>query len=392
MSTFLQNRSSATCFCFSTPQTSLVNLKEMENATNETFLDSEFRYTLFPVFYSIVFVLGLSANAYVLYVLRHLRDARAMNEVRIYMTNLTVADLLFVIALPFWIGYYARGGNWVYGDAMCRITGSLFFINTYCSVIFLAVISVNRYWAVTRPLEAAKSDHWRRGVCVAVAIWTVTLSLTIPYLVARGVQVDGHMSRCMEGYQKQSHGVRVGVAVTHFVIIGLFFLVFLLVVVCNVLIARALLTQPLIKERSIVSSTSGGSLGTRAGGTKRRAVRMLCAVVTVFAVCFLPHHVVQGPWALVVLHLAEWSQSTRQRLNDAHQVTTMLMGINCLLDPVVYCFATRKFRQHIMNQCSRFGKGKVCQAHSTVTTNISMVNQNQIVFDNEGEKAVKTDV
>lgn len=364
----------------------------MENTTNDTFLDSEFRYTLFPVFYSVVFVLGLSANAYVLYVLRHLRDARAMNEVRIYMTNLTVADLLFVMALPFWIGYYTHRGNWIYGDAMCRITASLFFINTYCSVIFLGVISVNRYWAVTRPLKAAKSDHWRRGVCVSVAVWTFTLSATMPYLITPGVNVAGNVSRCLEGYHEKSESKRLNVAITHFIIIALFFVVFLLVVVCNVLIARALLTQPLIKERSIVQSTSGGNSGTRPSGTKRRAVRMLCAVVTVFIVCFLPHHVVQGPWTLAVLDLTTWSQSTRQHLNDAHQITIMLMGINCLLDPVVYCFATRKFRHYIMNHFSRFGKGKVCQAHSTVTTNIAMANQNQSVFSDEGGKAMKPEV
>ncbi|XP_062379703.1 platelet-activating factor receptor [Sardina pilchardus] len=364
-------------------------LKEMENSTSSntsTFLDSEFRYSLFTLFYGIVFVLGLSANTYVLYVLHHLRDARAVNEVRIYMTNLTVADLLFVAALPFWIGYYARRGNWVYGDGMCRITGSLFFINTYCSILFLTVISINRYWAVTRPLEAAKSDHWRRGVCVSVGIWACTLSATIPYLVTPGTQVDGDVSRCLEGYQNETHDKRINVAITHFVIIALFFVVFLLVVVCNVLIAKALLTQPLIKERSVVQSTSGGgSSRTQPGGTKRRAVRMLCAVVTVFAVCFLPHHVVQGPWTLVVLQLDDgWSQSTRQRLNDAHQVTYMLMGLNCLLDPVVYCFATRKFRQYIMSHFGRFSRVRGCQ--KTVTTNISMANQNQSISSNGSDK------
>ncbi|XP_041928149.1 platelet-activating factor receptor [Alosa sapidissima] len=364
-------------------------LKEMENSSSSntsTFLDSEFRYTLFPLFYGIVFVLGLSTNVYVLYVLRHLRDARAMSEVRIYMTNLTVADLLFVTALPFWIGYYARRGNWVYGDAMCRITASLFFINTYCSILFLAVISVNRYWAVTRPLEAAKSDHWRRGVCVSVGIWACTLSATIPYLVQPGIHVDGNVSRCLEGYHNETRKTRLAVAATHFVIIALFFVVFLLVVVCNVLIARALLTQPLIKERSIVQGTSGGgSSKIQPSGTKRRAVRMLCAVITVFAVCFLPHHVVQGPWALVALHLADgWSQSTRQRLNDAHQVTIMLMGLNCLLDPVVYCFATRKFRLYVISHFGRFSRGKGCQ--KTVTTNISMANQNQSIPSNESDK------
>ena len=116
---------------------------------NRTFLDSEFRYTLFPVFYGIVFILGLLANCYALFILRRLRHSKTMSEICIYMINLTMADLLFVCALPFWIGYYSLGGDWIYSDFMCCVEGLLFFINTYCSILFLAAISVNRYWAIS---------------------------------------------------------------------------------------------------------------------------------------------------------------------------------------------------------------------------------------------------
>uniref|UniRef100_A0AAV2JFF2 G-protein coupled receptors family 1 profile domain-containing protein n=1 Tax=Knipowitschia caucasica TaxID=637954 RepID=A0AAV2JFF2_KNICA len=64
-----------------------------------SFLDSEFRYALFPPIYGLIFATGLLANIYVLFVIRCLREARAMGEIRIYMTNLTVADLLFVVTL-----------------------------------------------------------------------------------------------------------------------------------------------------------------------------------------------------------------------------------------------------------------------------------------------------
>uniref|UniRef100_A0A3Q3W953 Platelet-activating factor receptor n=1 Tax=Mola mola TaxID=94237 RepID=A0A3Q3W953_MOLML len=271
-------------------------------SNGSTFLDSEFRYTLFPIAYGIIFILGLLANIYVLFILRWLRETKAMGEIRIYMTNLTIADLLFVCALPFWIGYYSRHGNWVYEDFMCRLTGSLFFINTYCSILFLGAISMNRYWAVTKPLDAASSDHRRRGIIVCVVIWLLTVSMAVPYLVIPGTNTDENMvTRCFEGYQNQTD-------------------------------------SPLHAHSRL----------------KRRALQMLFAVVGVFVVCFLPHHVIQGPWTLVVLQIEEgwghvgWDQNTRQAFNDAHQITLLLMGLNCILDPIVYCFATRKFRKYIM--------------------------------------------
>ncbi len=333
-------------------------------STANTFIDSEFRYTVFPIFYGLVFALGLIANCYALYVLHHMRESKPMNEIQIYMTNLTVADLLFVSALPFWIGYYVNHGDWKYSDALCRVTGSFFFINTYCSILFLTVISINRYWAVTRPLVAASSDCWKRGVIVSAFIWIFTLAAAVIYLTQPGIQKDNDIYRCFEGYQNKDDSGIYTVAVTHFIIIGLFFLFLLMVIVCNILIARALLTQPISQPRA--------STGKRPSGTKRRALRMLCAVIGVFVICFLPHHVVQGPWVLSVLHLRkDWNMNIHQRLNDLHQITLMLMGLNCLLDPLVYCFATTKFRKYIENHFTKVKHNKN-RSRNTLSTAMSL--------------------
>lgn len=356
-------------------------------ASNDTtFLDSEFRYVLFPVAYGIIFILGLLANIYVLFIIRWLREAKAMGEIRIYMANLTIADLLFVCALPFWIGYYSRQGNWVYTDVMCRLTGSLFFINTYCSILFLGAISVNRYWAVTRPLDAASSDHRCRGIVVCILIWLLTVSMAIPFLTSQGTNTnENNVTRCFEGYHNQTDAEKKKVAATHFAIIGLFFVVFFLVVVCNLLIARALLSQNLpqsdISSDTIKSKRSNLSFSSKKPrGVKRSALQMLLAVVGVFAVCFLPHHVLQGPWALATLEIGQglghtdWTQETRQMLNDAHQITLLLMGLNCILDPVVYCFSTRKFRRFILAHFRKLRKRDGCS--HTVTSQLSMDSRN----------------
>ncbi|XP_030575119.1 platelet-activating factor receptor-like [Archocentrus centrarchus] len=358
---------------------------ESADSNSTTFLDSEFRYVLFPVFYTIFFILGFFANLYVLFVLRCLRQAKAMGEIRIYMTNLTIADLLFVCALPFWISYYIHKGDWKYGDFMCRLTGTFFFINGYGTILFLAAISINRYWAVTRPLDAASSDHRVRGIIVCICIWAFTLAMSVPSLVSPGVNEhfknNNVIRRCFEGYQNRTTDEKQKVAVTHFLIIGLFFVVFLLVVICNFLIARVLVSQnPTLSEirssaalskKSTVSSTL-----KRPRGVKRRALQMLWAVVGVFVLCFLPHHVVQGPWTLAVLEIEDgfghvnYSGATCQVLNDAHQITLVLMGLNCVLDPVVYYFATGKFRRFITAHIKKLIKGEGCS--QTITTQISM--------------------
>uniref|UniRef100_A0A3B5L7K6 Platelet-activating factor receptor n=1 Tax=Xiphophorus couchianus TaxID=32473 RepID=A0A3B5L7K6_9TELE len=344
---------------------SLPQVETMGTETSSTFLDSQFRYMLFPVVYSIIFIVGFFSNLYVLFVLRCLREAKAMGEIRIYMTNLTIADLLFVCSLPFWIGYYRRKGDWVFQDFMCQLAGSLFFINTYGTILFLGAISLNRYWAVSRPLDAASSDHRRRGIIVCVVIWAFTILLSIPSFTSPGTNDDGNVTRCFEGYHNQTEDEKRKVATTHFVIIAMFFVVFFLVVVCNFLIARNLLSQ------------------STPQGVKRRALQLLLAVVGVFVLCFMPHHIVQGPWVLAVLDIKEgwghvnWSQDTRQALNDAHQITLVLMGVNCILDPVVYFFATRKFRRFIVEHIKKLSKGEACSHSANIQLSMDSRNHSQ---------------
>ncbi|XP_039459477.1 platelet-activating factor receptor-like isoform X2 [Oreochromis aureus] len=334
----------------------MTTMSSVESTTINLFLDSEFRYVLIPVSYIIFFILGFISNLYVLFVLRCLHQAKAMGEIHIYMTNLTIADLLFVCALPFWIDYYMREGDWLYGDVMCRVTGTFFFINTYGTILFLAAISINRYWAVTRPLDAASSDHRIRGIIVCICIWAFIVAMSVPFLMSPGINVhrknNTDIRRCFEGYQGGTNDKKKKVAVTHFLIIGLFFVVFLLIVICNILIARSLIFKNSPQSESQSSGTQSKmpnltSTFKRPTGVKRRALQMLLAVVGVFVLCFLPHHIVQGPWALAVLEIVNYSETTRKLLNDAHQITLVLMGLNCILDPVVYYFATGKFRELI---------------------------------------------
>ena len=259
--------------------------------------------------------------------------------------------------------------------------GSFFFINNYCSILFLGAISVNRYWAVTRPLDAASSDHRRRGIIVCIVIWAVTIAMQrfLNWCLQEPSLMRKTSLAALRDIKMRLMNRRHVVAAIHFAIIGMFFVVFFLVVVCNCLIARALLSQnPSQPELRFASTMSRQSKRPR--GVKRRALQMLLAVVGVFVLCFLPHHIIQGPWALAVLQInqgwghVDWDQGTVQTLNDAHQITLVLMGLNCILDPVVYFFATRKFRRFIVSHVKRIGKGEGCT--DTATSQISMDSKN----------------
>ncbi|XP_018422399.1 PREDICTED: platelet-activating factor receptor [Nanorana parkeri] len=319
-------------------------------------VDSEFRYKFFTVTYSIIFIIGFVANSYVLWVFAKLYPAKRLSDIKIFMINLTVADLLFLVTLPLWIVYYNYRGDWVMPAFLCNVAGCFFFINTYCSVAFLGVISYNRFQAVTKPVEIAQSTARIKGICISTAVWIVVFGSSLYFLVTPGTNLvqtnDGlNYTRCFEGYNLDN---RDPVAVIHFILIAAFFVVFLIILICNVVIFRTLTTQSVAAKQSVEM--------------KRRALYMVVTVLGVFVLCFVPHHIVHGPWTLTVLRL--WHENDcgfRQTLNDAHQITLCIMSTNCMLDPIIYCFLTKKFRKHLSERIQTMKRSRKLSRNTTDT-------------------------
>ncbi|XP_032971857.1 platelet-activating factor receptor isoform X3 [Rhinolophus ferrumequinum] len=323
-------------------------------ATNDSSrVDSEFRYTLFPIAYSIIFVLGVIANSYVLWVFVRLYPSKKLNEIKIFMVNLTMADLLFLVTLPLWIVYYYHKGDWILPKFLCNMTGCFFFINTYCSVAFLAVITYNRFQAVTRPIKTAQATTRKRGIYLSLVIWVAIVGAASYFFVLDSTNVvpnkagSGNITRCFEHYEKGS----MPVLIIHIFLVVSFFVVFLIIFICNLVIIRTLLMQPTQLQRN--------------AEVKRRALWMVCMVLAVFIICFVPHHMVQLPWTLAELGFQD--SAFHQAINDAHQITLCLLSTNCVLDPIIYCFLTKKFRKHLTEKFHSLRSSRKCPLATTET-------------------------
>ena len=171
---------------------------------------------------------------------------------------------------------------------------------------------------------------------------------------------SGNITRCFEHYEPYS----VPILVVHVFIAFCFFLVFFLIFYCNLVIIHTLLTQPMRQQRK--------------AGVKRRALWMVCTVLAVFIICFVPHHVVQLPWTLAELG---YQTNFHQAINDAHQITLCLLSTNCVLDPVIYCFLTKKFRKHLSEKFYSMRSSRKCSraTSDTCTEVIVPANQTPIV-------------
>ncbi|KAF0874058.1 P2RY4 protein, partial [Crocuta crocuta] len=100
--------------------------------------------------YSIILMLGLPLNVMVLWL--SWSQTKRWSCATIYLVNLMVADLLYVLTLPFLIITYSLGDRWLFGELLCRLVRFLFYTNIYGTILLLTCISVHRFLGVCHPL------------------------------------------------------------------------------------------------------------------------------------------------------------------------------------------------------------------------------------------------
>lgn len=252
---------------------------------------------------SIMFLVGLVLNSLALYVF--CVGTRSRTAPLIYTINLAVADLLVALSLPARIALYYSGGGCV---ACSYVHTFSYFVNMYCSILFLTSICVDRYMAVV--WAAGTADRCRSpGVakCVSAGVWLFAVVVTYSFQTT-ALEFAG--SSCCH------LPVLFAVTLLEFVIPLLVIVIFTARVACA-----------LANDRLMAQSR----------GRRARAVRLLLAVLIVFVVCFTPYHVRE---ALVYFRLG----GGKEQHVVAYHTTVTLSSLNSCLDPVVYCFVPDNFR------------------------------------------------
>uniref|UniRef100_A0A8B9R1B9 G-protein coupled receptors family 1 profile domain-containing protein n=1 Tax=Anas platyrhynchos TaxID=8839 RepID=A0A8B9R1B9_ANAPL len=257
-------------------------------------------FVLVPAVYCLVLCVGLPGNLVALLVF--LQSGKVRKAIRIYLINLTLADILFNLTLPLWIPYYLAGGNWLLSEAACRLAGATYYVATYSAVTFMALISFNRYCAV-RAARPALPLTGRRGAALACALaWLLGLGCAVPTLAARQTfPARAGATTCFE--QHARHRAYA------YAMVGFFAAAFLVV------------------------------LGTYASVQARA---MVLGMLLVFVVCVAPYHLTLAPWVGSRPPVPPCGPPAV--LDVLHALSVALLSLNSCLDPLVYCFCIRRFR------------------------------------------------
>nr|AST36053.1 C-X-C chemokine receptor type 3-2 [Plecoglossus altivelis] len=316
------------------------NSPETDNSASPCFHDDiwGFGQSYSPVVYSIVFVLALVGNALVLCVVRRYRNSQSAGACSYSLTDtfllhLAISDLLLAFTLPLFAVQWAN--EWVFGEAACKISGALFSLNRYSGILFLACISFDRYLAIVH----AVSNGWKRNTCHAQIacgiIWTVCIALSGVDIAFRHVVNVGGLGQkerriCRTWFTQSSMQWQVGLQLVN-LMLG-FGLPLVVMLYCYIRIFRSLCNA------------------TRR--QKRKSLRLIVSLVSVFVFCWAPFNCFQLTDSLQRLNVIGEVGCLFGRVVDIGTMVTESLGLShCALNPLLYGFVGVKFRRELGKMC-----------------------------------------
>ncbi|XP_041039249.1 C-C chemokine receptor type 4-like [Carcharodon carcharias] len=273
------------------------------------------------VIYSLVFVFGLSGNILVLWIL--LKQKLLKNMTDIYLFNLALCDLLFAITLPFWA--YFAANEWIWGDAFCKIINVCYILGYSGGVMFIILISIDRYLAIVHAVSLLRARTARCGIISSVVMWCVAMFTSLPTMINNKIDnIDGRIV-CHTSFPSEKSSRWKLLSLFSANVFG-YFIPFAVMVFCYTRII-----QTLLKNKSY---------------KKHRAIKVILIVVIVFFVFWTPHNIVMFLESLRELHILTGCEFSIQ-LIIAQQITESITFVHCCLNPIIYAFLGERFRLHL---------------------------------------------
>ncbi|XP_015284179.1 PREDICTED: proteinase-activated receptor 2-like [Gekko japonicus] len=276
--------------------------------------------------YIVVFIVGLPSNAMALWVF--LVRTKKKHPAVIFMADLALADLLFVVWFPLKIAYHVNGNNWIFGEGLCKVLVGFFYGNMYCSILFMTCLSVQRYWVIVNPiLHSRKKSNIAVGL--SVAIWFLIFLGTIPlYLVDQTVYLsDLNITTC---HDVLPYKVVAGEMYNYFLSLAI-----------GVFLFPAVLTSAayILMIKTLNASITDVNIGKK----RKRAIKLIITVLCMYLICFLPSNV------LLVVHYAQIKNRHIGHVYALYITALCLSTLNSCIDPFVYYFVSKDFRDNLKN-------------------------------------------
>lgn len=279
---------------------------------------------VFQVFGAVLLCFSsILANSVVLYAIQTNSSLKTF-------TNKVIANLCFVdmaetlLIMPLWITSLVKG-RWIFGKAICNISGYLFFVMANATLYSLLLIALSRYFKVVKPqlynsiLYAKKN---RPRILLALC-WIVPLALCGPPLFGwGGYKYYPQSALCtfewsFDGLNVSYLAFLVATQPSPYIICWCYFKIY----------------NTVRKNRIQICTRKNRAACQNAQNAENMCIHTTLGIACVVILCWFPKAV------LVILLSAG-----RQGLGLPLLISSYLVFLTCVLNPVIYGILNPQFK------------------------------------------------
>ena len=336
------------CFCcvnfvkMTDDNTSMERMHDNETYRNVTEYDDYddvcchvgYERFIVPLIFCVVIVFGCVGNILVIVVVIRNREQYA-STTNIFIVNLAVADLAFLVfCVPFHAVIYTSPDTWPFGNVVCKVVHGVQFASMAASIYTLVAMSLDRFLAVGYPLRTKHLRQPPAALAVVVGVWTASLMLAAPWIAVytvRQYELPGFsaFTVCADDWAAFGWHRPTG-----------FLVLFVIDYAVPVASIGALSALTVSRLWATETTGDGGPAQRQSLVAKQRVTRLIIVVVAVFAVSWLPSHVV---WLWTNFFRSSWRHTYAFYYGriGAH----VLSYANSCMNPFIYAFVSSRFRR-----------------------------------------------
>ncbi|XP_055955658.1 thyrotropin-releasing hormone receptor [Patella vulgata] len=261
-----------------------------------------------------------------------------------YLLSLAVADVIVLLSatLPSIPEPFFQIDEWRFGRVLCSLLIFLQNVGVDASSASITAFTVERYFAICKPIRAQTMCTVNRAKKIIVGIWILTILYCSPWLgltdLKQITQIDGNViEKCQFRLARPSY-------LTYFMtdLVIFYIIPFFISAVLYCLIGRILFSNNLTKNISQFQNCDKDECNIcySSLNIEKQVVRMLFVVVLVFATLWMPYRV-----------MVVYNSFAKHKFMDLWFLlfSRSMIYINSAINPILYNAMSVKFRRAFKN-------------------------------------------
>ncbi|KFQ66906.1 Succinate receptor 1, partial [Phaethon lepturus] len=278
--------------------------------------------------YSLEFILGFIGNTIVMF--GYIFCLKTWKSGNIYLFNLSLSDLLFLCTLPILVSSYSRD-RWTQESTLCHSNRFMLHANLYSSILFLTVISIDRYMLIKYPFREHFLQKRKTALIVSVAIWIGVILELLPLMYFLEPVTPQNNHKCLD-YASSGDPTK---SLIYSMFLTVFGFLIPLVIMCCFYVKMVLFLKNRSEQLHSVL-------------TLEKPLTLVVLAVVIFSLLFTPYHVMRNVRLVSRIPALNISACTQGIINTIYIITRPIAFLNSAINSVFYFLMGDHFREMLV--------------------------------------------